>query len=179
MVTASEAREPEAQHPRSRMRLPESGIRPAQFVVNVPTPGVDGFTFIGTITPTQINLNYTVTFTGGGGAVGLLQVNKDATNQVPMAVALPAPNSIQAGDHHTTVVTIDASGSSDPDGDPLRYSWVVPSGTFVNGTSNTEVTIQVTFPGAAPYTVTVTVNDGQGGTDTASITIMTSEGLEQ
>lgn len=139
--------------------------------VNVPTPGVDGFAFTGTITPTQINLNYTVSFTGGGGAAGLLQVNKDATNQVPMAVALPTPNSIPAGDNNTTVVTIDGTLSLDGDGDPLTFEWDVASGTLVNGTTNMDQTIQLTFPGTEASTVTLTVNDGRGGLEQAQATI--------
>jgi hypothetical protein len=45
------------------------------------------------------------------------------------------------------------------------------SGRFVNGTSATDPLVQVTFPGTAPYTVTLVVNDGNGGTDTASVLI--------
>jgi hypothetical protein len=45
----------------------------------------------------------------------------------------------------------------------------VPS--FVGGTSASDAVIQVTFPGAAPYLVTLTVSDGNGGSDTAEITI--------
>lgn len=77
-------------------------------------------------------------------------------------------------DGNNTVVTIDASQSSDPDGDALTFSWVVPGGTFDNGTGPGDPTIQVTFPGAAPYTVRVTVNDVNGGSDEVSVTITLS-----
>lgn len=139
--------------------------------LNVPAAGIDEFTFTGTITPTQINLNYTVNFTGGGTAVGLLQVNKDATNQVPMAVALPSPNSIPTGDSNTTVVTIDGAMSLDGDGDPLTFEWDIGDGTLVNGTTNMDEAIQLTFPGIEPSTVTLTVNDGRGGLEQAQATI--------
>ncbi len=139
--------------------------------LNVPAAGIDEFTFTGTITPTQINLNYTVSFTGGGTAVGLLQVNKDATNQVPMAVALPTPNSIPTGDNNTTVVTIDGALSLDGDGDPLTFEWDIGDGTLVNGTTNMDEAIQLTFPGIEPSTVTLTVNDGRGGLEQAQATI--------
>ncbi len=66
------------------------------------------------------------------------------------------------------------SASTDPDGDSLVFSWTVPSGTFVNGTSATSVILQVTFPGAAPLRVTLVVNDGNGGSDSASFTVTLS-----
>lgn len=119
---------------------------------------------------------YTVTLTvadpAGASAQAQVTIGVDAPpNEAPTAVVTASPTSVPQGDGNQTVVTIDASGSSDPDGDTLSFSWMVPSGTFVGGTSATDETIQVTFPGAAPYTVTVTVDDGNGGTDQASITI--------
>jgi hypothetical protein len=76
-----------------------------------------------------------------------------------------------ANDNNMTVVTIDASASMDADNDPLTFSWTVANGTFVNGTTASDPVIQVTFPGLAPYPVTVTVSDGKGGSDMASVTI--------
>ena len=81
-------------------------------------------------------------------------------NQAPVASAVPSPSSVPAGDNNTTVVTLDGSGSFDPDGDPLTFAWTVDSGTFVNGTSATDEIPQVTFPGNAPYGVRLIVSDG-------------------
>jgi chitinase len=92
-------------------------------------------------------------------------------NRAPNAVIMAAPTVVAAGDNHATVVTLDGTGSSDPDGDTLSFSWTVPSGQFVNGTSATDALVQVTFPGTAPYTVTLVVNDGKGATDSASVLI--------
>ncbi len=92
-------------------------------------------------------------------------------NRVPNAVIMANPTVVAAGDNHATVVTLDGTGSSDPDGDMLSFSWTVPMGQFVNGTSATDPSAQVTFPGTAPYTVTLVVNDGKGGTDTANVLI--------
>ena len=95
----------------------------------------------------------------------------DPDNQDPVAAVTASPMSVPASDGFQTIVTIDASGSADPDGDPLTFSWVVPSGRFENGTSDGEEVIQVSFPGAAPYQVVVTVRDGNGGEDQASVTV--------
>jgi hypothetical protein len=92
-------------------------------------------------------------------------------NQAPTAQVTASPDSVPQGDGNQTVVTIDGSASSDPDGDTLSFSWVVPSGTFEAGTTGSDAVVQVTFPGAAPYEVTLTVSDGNGGSDAASVTI--------
>jgi hypothetical protein len=64
------------------------------------------------------------------------------------------------------MVTLDGSGSSDPDGDALTYSW---SGAF--GTAS-GVNPSVTLP-LGTHTVTLSVDDGNGGTasDTVAITV--------
>ncbi|MFQ5529906.1 MAG: PKD domain-containing protein [Gemmatimonadota bacterium] len=95
-------------------------------------------------------------------------------NRAPRASFTASPTSVPVGDNNVTIVTLDGSASSDRDGDSLTFSWTVPSGTFVNGTSATSVSPQVTFPGLAPYTVVLVVNDGRGGTDSASFTIQLS-----
>ena len=85
-----------------------------------------------------------------------------AANQPPSAVLAPVPEG-----EVEQLLSFDASGSSDPDGDPLTYSW-----DFGDG-----MTAEFTFPRAthrytAPgnYLVRVTVSDGKGGSDTASAT---------
>ena len=92
-------------------------------------------------------------------------------NDAPVARIDASPLNVSQGDANQTVVTIDGSDSSDPDGDQLTYSWTVPNGTFVNGTTASDEIIEVTFPGTRPYVVTLTVNDGNGGADSAEVTI--------
>lgn len=87
------------------------------------------------------------------------------------AVITATPTSVPAGDDHSTVVTISAENSVDPEGEGLTYSWTVQLGTFVNGTDSNDETIQVTFPGVTPYAVNLTVTDADGNTDSASTTI--------
>jgi hypothetical protein len=56
----------------------------------------------------------------------------------------------------------------DPDGDELSYSWSVDSGTI---TGEGAVGDWLTPRKYGVYTITVTVNDGRGGQDTASLKI--------
>ncbi len=109
---------------------------------------------------------------GGGGDDG--DGTGPAANTNPVARLTTSHQSIPAGDNHQTIVTLDASGSTDADGDPLTFLWTVPSGRFENGTSSTDATIQVSFPGTGTYIVTVVVSDGRGGSDSASTTITLS-----
>ena len=107
----------------------------------------------------------------GNGGTAQATVNVGVVNGAPTAVVTADPDSVATGDGNTTIVTIDATGSSDPDGDSLVYAWTVPSGTFENGTTDSDDVIEVSFPGSAPYEVTVIVTDAFSAADTAAVTI--------
>ncbi len=92
-------------------------------------------------------------------------------NQSPTASITANPTQTPRGDNNSTIVTLDGSVSTDPDGDQLSFAWTDPRGTFVNGTTATYPLIQVTYPGEHPYPVTLVVDDGRGGTDSAQVTI--------
>ena len=94
-------------------------------------------------------------------------------------VAMFIPNSppiSEAGGPYTvdegSSVTVDASGSSDPDGNTLTYAWDLDNdGTY----ENPGVTAVITPPdGTATITVGLQVSDGNGGvsTDTATVTVI-------
>jgi hypothetical protein len=70
----------------------------------------------------------------------------------------------------TTDVTLDGTGSSDPDGDPLTFTW---TGPFVGGTAN-GATPTVAFPGLGIFDVTLEVTDDKGASDMcmAAVTIV-------
>jgi hypothetical protein len=72
----------------------------------------------------------------------------------------------------TTSTTLNGSGSSDPDGDALTYSWSQQSGQTIT-ISNSAIanpTISGLSDGNA-YVLRLTVNDGNGGSDSDDVTI--------
>jgi peptidoglycan-associated lipoprotein len=66
----------------------------------------------------------------------------------------------------TSTVTATAS---DPDGDPLTYRWAAPQGTLANPAERQTIWTAPQQEGTVP--VTVTVNDGKGGTASATTNI--------
>lgn len=58
-------------------------------------------------------------------------------------------------------VNLNASASSDPDGDALTYSW-----NFGDGTTGSGVTTQKTYTTAGKFRITLTVRDSKGATST-------------
>ena len=90
-------------------------------------------------------------------------VLKVAANDPPVAEFTITPGVLQAG-NTKGVVTLDGSGSSDPDGDAITFSWDVPEGTFVKSTSETSDVASVTFSDSTDSNVdiTLTVTDEPG-----------------
>ena len=108
---------------------------------------------------------WTLVYDGSSLHDGWLAGDLDALdlNTAPIADAGPDQNLSSASTSGLSV-TLDGSGSSDPDGDPLTYTWTGPFGT-ASGVSPT-----VIIP-AGTHTVTLTVDDGRGGSDTDTVTI--------
>lgn len=73
----------------------------------------------------------------------------------------------QANWQATEVITFDASGSTDGDGDTLTYSWDFGDGAVGSGVSTTH-----SYSSGGTFTVTLSANDGyHSGTDTVELTI--------
>ncbi|MEZ4888378.1 MAG: glycosyl hydrolase family 8 [Chitinophagales bacterium] len=91
-------------------------------------------------------------------------------NTPPIAVIAANPISGNA----PLVVAFNASGSSDANGDVLTYSW-----DFGDGNTSTDAITNHTFNNSGVYTVMLTVNDGNGGTDTETVNITAIDATPQ
>ena len=117
------------------------------------------------------------TYATGGTFTVILTVddgNGDTGSDTTTAVIANANNAPVAnvgGPYSGTVdqvVSFDGSGSSDPDSDPLTYSW-----DFGDGNSGTGVSPSHTYATGGTFTVILTVDDGNGdtGSDTTTAVI--------
>jgi serine protease len=89
----------------------------------------------------------------------------------------PVPNTPPVADangHYTgtedTPITFDGSGSYDPDGDTITYSW-----NFGDGNTGTGVNPTHAYTAGGTYTVTLVVNDGKVNSDPSSTTAEIAE----
>ncbi len=92
-----------------------------------------------------------------------------ASNVAPVANA-GNDQTVCVGD----TVTLDASGSSDADGDPITYSWAftsVPSGSTAALSSSTTVNPTFVVDETGTYVVQLVVNDGTVDSDPVTIQI--------
>ena len=108
---------------------------------------------------------YTVTLTVSDGRGGTHSASAQAAiaaaNQPPVA-RVDGPSEGEAG----TMLAFSGALSSDPDGDLLTFAW-----SFGDGRSATGPAASRAYATAGTYTVTLTVNDGRGGANTATRSI--------
>ena len=108
-------------------------------------------------------LRYTVAADGGDFNY-LMLVFQGSASQPPVCSAALAPdecvvngNSVIALDNQQACITLDGTGSSDPDGDALTYTWTIigPAGTNTATGATADVCLDV-----GCHTVVLTVSDG-------------------
>jgi outer membrane protein OmpA-like peptidoglycan-associated protein len=85
-------------------------------------------------------------------------------NRPPTVQARCEPCTVEVGKAATVTAV-----AQDPDGDNLTYRWTAPSGTLQNPTDRQTVWTAPNQEG--PVQITVTVDDGKGGTASANTTI--------
>ncbi|MEO7189653.1 MAG: OmpA family protein [Vicinamibacterales bacterium] len=93
-------------------------------------------------------------------------------NRPPTVRAACDPCTVEVG--RTSTISADAQ---DPDGDALTYQWRTQAGTITNPTARQSPWTAPNQPGPVP--VTVTVNDGKGGTASDTVTIQVTRPVQR
>jgi len=101
----------------------------------------------------------TLTVTDNDGATDTATSVKTILNRSPVASFTESATTVPTG----TVIHFNASDSYDPDGSIVSYSW-----DFGDGYTGTGVIISRAYSDNGTYTVTLTVTDDDGETDTAT-----------
>jgi PKD repeat protein len=118
-------------------------------------------------TPTVTGATVQHTFAPGGPYTVMLTVvdngGASGSQSQQVTVADLPPTASFLGGCTGLSCAFDATKSSDPDNGTLSYSW-----NFGDTTSGTGVQTSHTFAAPGPYTVALTVSDGQGGQNTTS-----------
>ena len=93
-----------------------------------------------------------------------------SVNRAPIGKASASPT----GGPAPLTVQFDATGSTDPDGDPMTYSWDLDgNGTYGDSTSATP---SYTYTQNGQYNVGLRVSDNRGGVGTDTLTILVGSG---
>lgn len=119
------------------------------------------------------------TYQGGAGndtiTVNFSGSFTDKTTVITVVSGNQAPNAIISGDTTaiaTNSVSVDGGSSTDPDNDSLTYAYVVKQGTTTvfSRTASTDPSWFYIPTSAGTYVTTLTVDDGNGESDTATLT---------
>lgn len=132
-------------------------------------------------TPAETGPTPTHTYAAGGTYTVSLTVTDptgvadSATTRVTVTPPPTAPVAAAAADCTDLTCALDASASTDANGDTLTYSWDFGDGT----PAATGVTTTHTYAAAGTYSVTVTVTDATGLTATRSISVVVNEPVQE
>lgn len=116
-----------------------------------------------------LTFQLTVTDNENGSATDSVNITVNPVNALPTADA----GTEQTVDEQTTVI-LDASASTDSDGNIARYAWLQSAGTDVMLSDSTQVAPTFQAPdvdAVETLTFELTVEDNEGGTDSASVNI--------
>jgi hypothetical protein len=116
--------------------------------------------------PTSGTYTFQLAVDDGYGGMATDTVEVRATNTPPVAEA-----GMDRMASKGTLVSLNGSGSSDPDGDLLTFSWIQISGTTVTLSGEDTPTPEFSPAKAGTYTIRLAVDDGDGGTSEDLITV--------
>jgi PKD repeat protein len=103
--------------------------------------------------------------TDNGGATATTTRTVTAQNRAPSAFFTATPNPVPTG----TSVSLNASGSTDPDGTIAKYEWDLDSNGTYETNAGTTATISRSFATPGERTIGLRVTDNSGATATASV----------
>ncbi|WNG37132.1 PKD domain-containing protein [Archangium violaceum] len=107
----------------------------------------------------------------GGIGCDLFQGDDEKENRAPTITQVSA-TSAAINEGTSTTLTVAAS---DPDGDSLTYSWTqlpaAPTGSFNDGTGETQTWTAPLVASDTTFTLQVTVSDGKGGSSQATVDV--------
>jgi len=145
------------------------------------------FMTVGTVTSTTGNVHLAPGFADAGTYTATVRADdgKGGTDDKSFTITVlnvnRAPVADAGGPYNGIVgvaISFNGTGSSDPDGDALTYSWDFDSTDGIQ-TDATGPTPSHTYTVAGTYTVTLTVSDGSlSDTDTATATVSASGGFQ-
>jgi large repetitive protein len=121
---------------------------------------------------TDRTLTFTLTVSDGQNTSLAVKSNVlvHPSNQAPTAAAGPA----QSVPSDASKVTLDGSASSDPDGDPLTYTWKQTAGPGVSLVQSGGPKASFTPGGSGKYTFQLVVNDGVADSAASSVDVTVS-----
>ena len=128
-------------------------------------------TFTAPSSPAALTFKLTVTDSAGLTATDTVSVYVRAANRAPRAYA-----GEDKGVYQGATVTLDGSGSSDPDGDALTYAWrQLPGGPRVSlrnaDTASPDFVAPTGLSGQEGLKFRLTVSDGRGGSNSDDVWI--------
>lgn len=113
---------------------------------------------------------------GGGGGSGGDPIIPQQGNTAPIARISADLINTQTGE----TVTLSAANSSDPDGDPLTFSWDLtskPEGSSTELTASGAAVTQLTLDTEGSYTITLVASDGFSDSSPATLVLSAGENL--
>jgi PKD repeat protein len=109
------------------------------------------------------NFTLTLTVTDSDGSTGTDTAQITVNNVAPTAVAVADQTAVTVGQP----VNFDGSGSNDPGPDTLAFQWDFGDGT----TDNSGPTVSHAWTITGTYTIILLVDDGDGGSGTATVSV--------